>query len=137
MTGTTPDSQGNETLDLSGAARFTTTGHIATIVSDRPEARNAVNADVVEGLERAMDRLCLACDLISRRRRHRPPFLGPRAVCWPLPTECSDCRRVCRSRGAALDVALELRVGAINGRAAENLIGRNGTLRGPFTWTSN
>jgi hypothetical protein len=71
MTRTTPDSQGNETLDLSGAVRFTTTGHIATTTIDRPQPRNAVNADVVEGLERAMDRLVAirrSGSAFSRRR---------------------------------------------------------------------
>jgi hypothetical protein len=72
MTRTTPDSQGNDTLDLSGAVRFTTPGHIATTTIYRPEARNAVSADVVEGLERAMDRLVAILrsrSAFSRRRR--------------------------------------------------------------------
>ncbi len=32
-------------------------GHVAVITINRPEARNAVNADVAQGIEAAIDRL--------------------------------------------------------------------------------
>ncbi|MBV9660670.1 MAG: crotonase/enoyl-CoA hydratase family protein [Acidimicrobiales bacterium] len=36
---------------------FSTDGHVAVITINRPEARNAVNADVARGIEEAIDRL--------------------------------------------------------------------------------
>jgi enoyl-CoA hydratase len=36
---------------------FTTEGHVAVITINRPEARNAVNADVANGIEEAIDQL--------------------------------------------------------------------------------
>jgi enoyl-CoA hydratase len=36
---------------------YTTEGHVATITINRPEARNAVNGDVANGIEEAIDRL--------------------------------------------------------------------------------
>ncbi len=35
---------------------FDSTGHIATITLDRPEARNAINGEMANGIERALDR---------------------------------------------------------------------------------
>jgi enoyl-CoA hydratase len=37
--------------------RFETRGHVAVVTIDRPEARNAVNADVASGMESAIDRI--------------------------------------------------------------------------------
>jgi enoyl-CoA hydratase len=39
------------------AVRFATHGHVAVVTISRPEARNAINADVALGLEAAIDRL--------------------------------------------------------------------------------
>jgi enoyl-CoA hydratase len=39
------------------AIDYTTEGHVAVITINRPEARNAVNADVANGIEEAIDRL--------------------------------------------------------------------------------
>jgi enoyl-CoA hydratase len=40
-----------------GAVEYTTVGHVATITINRPEARNAVNSDVANGIEDAIDSL--------------------------------------------------------------------------------
>jgi enoyl-CoA hydratase len=40
-----------------GAVDYTTEGHVATITINRPEARNAVNSDVANGIEDAIDSL--------------------------------------------------------------------------------
>jgi enoyl-CoA hydratase/carnithine racemase len=42
---------------MSDIVTFEVDGHIALITLDRPEARNAVNGDVAQGLEAAIDRL--------------------------------------------------------------------------------
>lgn len=42
---------------MSDIVTFETTGHIAVITLNRPEARNAVNGDVAQGVEAAIDKL--------------------------------------------------------------------------------
>ena len=42
---------------MSDIVTYKAKGHIAVITLDRPEARNAVNGDVAEGLESAIDQL--------------------------------------------------------------------------------
>ena len=46
-----------ETVQPNEAVRFEKNGHIAVITINRPEARNAVNADVAQGIEAAIDAL--------------------------------------------------------------------------------
>src|SRR5436190_22726174 len=42
---------------MSDIVQFEAQGHIGLITLNRPEARNAVNADVAAGMEEAVDRL--------------------------------------------------------------------------------
>jgi enoyl-CoA hydratase/carnithine racemase len=42
---------------MSDIVTFETEGHVAVITLNRPEARNAINGDVAQGLEAAIDRL--------------------------------------------------------------------------------
>ena len=45
------------TAEPPAAVQFTVHGHVAVITINRPEARNAINADVAVGLEAGIDRL--------------------------------------------------------------------------------
>ena len=47
----------DETIQLNDAVQLEKRGHIAIITITRPEARNAVNSDVAQGIESALDQI--------------------------------------------------------------------------------
>jgi enoyl-CoA hydratase len=44
-------------MSSSSVVEYATEGHVATITINRPEARNAINAEVAQGIEAAVDRV--------------------------------------------------------------------------------
>jgi enoyl-CoA hydratase len=74
---------------------YRTEGHVAVITINRPEARNAVNGDVAQGIEAAIDRLEDDVDL----------WLGVITGVPPVFCAGADLKEINAGRGAALSTA--------------------------------
>lgn len=81
----------------SGVVRFDVEGHVAVITLDRPDARNAINGDVVAGLVAAVDRL-------ERDDSLWVGILAANAAGQQRPVFCAgaDLKEIQAGRGAAL-----------------------------------
>jgi enoyl-CoA hydratase len=78
-----------------GVVEYRTEGHVAVITINRPEARNAVNGDVAQGIEDAVDRLEADTDL----------WLGVITGVPPVFCAGADLKEINAGRGASLNTA--------------------------------
>ena len=93
---------------MSDIVQYEVRGRIALITLNRPEARNAVNGDVAQGMEAAVDQL--EADATSGSECSRRTPRG-------RPTRCSVPERISRSSGRETPAALNTKRGGFGGYA--------------------